>query len=65
MIYRSEYGPRCPHCGHVNPASVVKMPAPATVDCFHCRKPFGFWLEYLPFFCTDTKPPVTSEDDAA
>lgn len=64
MIYRSEYGPRCPHCGNVNPAAILRpeaerMPA---VPCIFCRKPFSFWIEKLPFFCTDTKTPAGELD---
>ena len=52
MIARSEVGPRCPHCGRVNPA--ITLEAGATgCTCIHCQKPFNFWIEKLPFYCTD------------
>jgi hypothetical protein len=65
MIYRSEFGPCCTHCGRVNPASVVPRATPGPIDCFHCRKSFSFWIERLPFFCTDTKAGVEPIAEAA
>jgi hypothetical protein len=53
MIRRSEYGPRCPHCTQVNPAGVLEQVGGGSVDCLHCRKPFSYWIERLPFYCTD------------
>ena len=55
MISRSEYGPRCPHCTRINPAATLKGEGPAM--CMHCEQPFRFWIEELPFYCTDDKRP--------
>jgi hypothetical protein len=54
MISRSEYGPRCPHCLRTNPALVLPENGPASeVKCIHCGLSFSFWIEKLPFYCTD------------
>jgi hypothetical protein len=48
----SEQGPRCPHCSRINPAIVLE--AGATIArVHHCQQPFNFWIEKLPFYCTD------------
>lgn len=60
MIYRSEYGARCTHCRRLNPASVLE--GPGVVDCVHCRQSFSYWIERLPFFCTED--PATSPEPA-
>lgn len=52
MIARSEYGPRCTHCGNMNPAIILEPGATGCV-CITCQKPFNFWIEKLPFYCTD------------
>jgi hypothetical protein len=63
MIRRSEYGPRCPHCGQVNPAAVVGILAEQgdraefVTKCIFCLASFRYWLERLPFFCTNSADP--------
>jgi hypothetical protein len=62
MISRSEYGPRCPHCCQINPAVVLPEDGPAgEVECIHCKKHFSFWIEKLPFYCTDNGLPPRCE----
>lgn len=51
MINRSEYGARCPHCTGINPGSVLE--GAGAVDCIHCKRSFTYWIEELPFYCTD------------
>ena len=59
MIRRSEYGPRCTHCGNVNPAIALPENGPASeVKCIHCKRSFSFWIEKLPFYCTDDGRPA-------
>jgi hypothetical protein len=54
MIRRSEFGPRCTHCGNINPtATIAEGGPPGMATCIHCKKPFSYWIEKLPFYCTD------------
>lgn len=54
MISRSEQGPRCTHCTRINPAIMLPEEGPASqVTCMHCGKSFTFWIEKLPFYCTE------------
>ena len=53
MIARSEFGPRCPHCSRVNPAVVLEQVGAGTAECVHCKRSFSYWIERLPFYCTD------------
>ena len=58
MISRSEQGPRCPHCTRINPAIVLEARPSNIVVCIHCQRSFTFWIENLPFYCTeDGRPP--------
>jgi hypothetical protein len=57
VIRRSENGPRCTHCGQVNPAALIE-PTISELECIHCKLKFTFWIEKLPFYCSDDgRPP--------
>lgn len=69
MIKRSEFGPRCPHCGDVNPASMFASIGIGEhpifgehqrghSECIHCGGKFAWWIEKLPFYCTDNGRPA-------
>jgi hypothetical protein len=65
MIRRSPNGPLCPHCGQLNPAALIdplqvsdslhgRDDEPAKLfECIHCASPFSFFMERLPFYCTE------------
>jgi len=61
MISRSEYGARCQNCLQLNPASVLPGPA-GELKCIHCTKPFRYWTEKLPFYCTGGQPGAEAPD---
>jgi hypothetical protein len=63
MIYRSEYGPRCPLRPR-QPELGCRGPAAGDGRLLPLPQAVQFWLERLPFFCTDTKQPVPDEDGA-
>jgi hypothetical protein len=60
VIARSEQGPRCPHCTRINPASLLHDAPAGTFGmvCIHCLVRFDFWIEKLPFYCTDDGRPT-------
>jgi hypothetical protein len=61
MIRRSENGPLCPHCTQRNSAALIEKPGELT--CIHCNRPFTFWIEKLPFYCTDDGRPPRCDCD--
>lgn len=63
MIRRSEHGPLCTHCAGRNPAALLDDHSGGVVTCIHCGGSFTFYIERLPFYCTDDGRPSRCDCD--